>query len=144
MISHYGNVVNDTNEESYSRAREDVQFPGGTAIEKFFTPSYTISNEWRHVDITRDEDGRIVIYVDGEVVFDVVDKGYMESKYFGVHLEYSERGNSYIDNIVVSDTVDIEPPEKKEQSNQIPGFSIESLLTGFTLTILFLWFYQKK
>jgi hypothetical protein len=96
-------------------------------------------NEWHHVDITRDKDGHISVFLNGELKLEATNKDYSESRYFGVWLEYSSKGQTIIDNIVVSDTVDIEPPEK-EQSSQIPGFPIESLIVGLVLVILLLRF----
>jgi hypothetical protein len=68
---------------------------------------YVSSSAWQHINITRNQDGRICIYDNGTLVRDVTDNSVIPtSKYFAF---YSARG-AIIDNIVVSDTVDIQPP----------------------------------
>jgi hypothetical protein len=64
------------------------------------------SNSWIHIDVTRDVDGRFCVYANGTLRIDVVDKRYTTSGYF---LLGSQPGPA-IDNVVVSNTVDIEPP----------------------------------
>jgi hypothetical protein len=107
------------------------------ALKIYQSNSGTEMNKWHHVDITRDEDGTIRVYVDGELGIDLVDKTHSESNYFGVNLEYSERGKAIIDNIVVSDTIDIVPPPKK--GFNIPGFPFESLITGLVSIAILIW-----
>ena len=121
---------------------KNPRFPNSIELALVRAP-HDIENVWHHVDITRDENGRIVVWVDGELIADLVDTEHEESKYFGVHLEYSHRGYSYIDNIVVSNTIDIEPPQKT-QSNQIPGFSIESITLGLVSGAILLWILRRN
>jgi hypothetical protein len=64
---------------------------------------------WHHVDITRDENGNIKIYFDGELQIDSVVDYPHESDYFGVFF-YEGSG---IDNIVVrNQVIDIQPPSE--------------------------------
>lgn len=60
---------------------------------------------WQHFDVTRDSDGRTCVYNNGTLVIDVVDATVMTSEF----IRWISRGGA-IDNIVVSNTIDIEPP----------------------------------
>jgi hypothetical protein len=79
------------------------------------TGTYSSSEEfpgkasaWQHLNITRDQDGRICVYDNGTLVVDHVDATFVPSSEF---FDLSCRGGqAAIDNIVVSDTVDIQPP----------------------------------
>ena len=62
---------------------------------------------WIHIDVTRDADGRICVYVDGEFAGDVVHTAITTSENF---VFCALGAGAALDNIVVSDTVDIEPP----------------------------------
>ena len=62
---------------------------------------------WQHFDITRDPDGRICVYHNGSLAIDTVEDSYTASHYFGYQ---SRHPGKAIDNIVVSNTVDILPP----------------------------------
>jgi hypothetical protein len=62
---------------------------------------------WQHFDITRDSNGRICIYYNGTLVIDITDTAYTESQFFVYYTSYSGQA---IDNIFVSDTIDIQPP----------------------------------
>jgi hypothetical protein len=63
---------------------------------------------WQHLNITRDQDGRICVYDNGTLVVDHLDTTFVPSSEF---FELScQGGQAAIDNIVVSDTVDIQPP----------------------------------
>jgi hypothetical protein len=73
---------------------------------------------WQHWDITRDSDGRICIYHNGTCVMDLPPTSSLltsvtTSEYFwiafGLITQFTFHGA--IDNIVVSNTVDIQPPQ---------------------------------
>jgi hypothetical protein len=61
---------------------------------------------WHHIDITRDTDGRFRIYLDRVLIIDVVDTSITSSEYFNI---LSFPYGPQIDNIIVSDTIDILP-----------------------------------
>jgi hypothetical protein len=61
---------------------------------------------WIHIDVTRNADGRFCVYTNGTLRIDAVDKRYFTSSYF----LFESRPGPAIDNIVVSNTVDIQPP----------------------------------
>ena len=62
---------------------------------------------WRHLDVTRDSDGRICIYHNGTLILDLVDQATLTSSEFFIYLP---SGAAAIDNVFVSNTIDIEPP----------------------------------
>jgi len=66
------------------------------------------ASAWQHLNITRNLDGRICVYSNGTLVADYVDSTYVPPPDFFEF--YSTGGEAAIDNIVVSDTVDIQPP----------------------------------
>ena len=73
-------------------------------IQYFFPRSLS---GWQHFDITRDLDGRLCIYHNGTLVIDTVDTTVSESQFF---VYITSRFGQAIDNIVVSNTVDLLPP----------------------------------
>ena len=62
---------------------------------------------WQHIDVTRNSDGRICVYQDGNLVIDTVETSVTTSQFFAF---WNTGEEATIDNIVVSNTVDIEPP----------------------------------
>jgi len=63
-------------------------------------------SSWQHIDVTRNLDGRTCVYLNGTLCIDVVDHVVRKSRSFWYY-PYREAA---IDNIVVSNTVDIQPP----------------------------------
>jgi hypothetical protein len=69
---------------------------------------------WQNINITRDLEGLFVVYVNGTRAFETVDTQITASEYFIVeYTGYSDPDVTYfaLDNIMVSNTVDIIPPE---------------------------------
>lgn len=63
-------------------------------------------NEWFHIDITRSDDGEFNVWIDGEHGIRFTDTDYSESTNLIVDfIQYS-----CIDNVTVSDTIDLTPP----------------------------------
>jgi len=62
---------------------------------------------WQHLDVTRNSKGRICIYHNETLILDLVDQAPLTSSEFFIYLP---DGEAAIDNVVVSNTVDIEPP----------------------------------
>jgi hypothetical protein len=119
----------------------DLKYPGaGELLSLTHSPSRP--RTWYHVDVTRDDEGRIRVYVDGVMKIDEVDSTLSESVFLGVMLEHSWRGDAVIDNIVVSDTIDIEPQER--QRTGIPGFPLESTILGLVSGAVLLWINQRN
>lgn len=119
-------------------------FPSSTKIEMYPTVPGTKRKVWHHIDITRDEEGRIQVYFDGVLGINEVDTRLTESYYFGVMLDYHHIGKTYIDNIVVSDTIDVQPTEEAaKKGGSIPGFPIESVIIGLIGVTIIIWSIQR-
>jgi hypothetical protein len=132
-------------EESEIWLYADDKFPGGELyLDRYLSSKLTKKNTWHHVDVTRNEDGIIRVFADGVFVLEADNQRYTESTSFGIMLERSWRGDGVIDNIVVSDTIDIEPSTAKVevQKKGIPGFPLESILMGLITVALILWMIQ--
>jgi hypothetical protein len=63
---------------------------------------------WQHLNVTRNQDGRICVYNNGTLVADYVDATVVPAPEF---FKLWSAGEAAIDNIVVSDTVDIQPSD---------------------------------
>jgi hypothetical protein len=79
------------------------------------TWTYGTITGWQHVDITRSSDGRICVYQNGTLVVDTFCTSITGSQYFWVCFSLLadfkiQNVEGAIDNIVVSNTVDIQPP----------------------------------
>jgi hypothetical protein len=136
----YGGHVRDGFYELYTAP----YFPGAIQIERYSTSSGMKRKEWHHVDVTRDEEGRIRLYVDGDLGIDVVDSRVTESYYFGIMLEYSFRGKSYIDNIVVSDTIDVHPTEDETIKSGSMELPIKLAIVGIFVVALMIWSVKRS
>jgi len=76
-------------------------------VTSFFSYNFPAGTSgWQHFDITRDSNGRTCVYHNGTLSIDVVIPDIITSEYFA----FCSPGKAAIDNIVVSDTVDIQPP----------------------------------
>ncbi len=69
---------------------------------------------WQHVDITRDSEGRVHVYLNGTLALDEMHPGFT-SQYLAVQFIASDsltisNAEGGLDNIVVSNTIDIESP----------------------------------
>ncbi len=120
-------------------------FPVAEQIKLYSTVQGLKRKEWHHIDITRDEEGQIRVYINGVLGIDTIDTRVTESYYFGIMLEYCFRGKSYIDNIVVSNTIDVQPSEADTQkSGSIPSFPIESVIAGLIVVSIIIWSIQRR
>jgi len=87
-------------------------------IQEYAFPIGTRMTGWQHINITRGSDGRICVYHNRTLVIDKVVTSVTTSECFWVSPLFTREGNiassgkyeGAIDNIVVSDTVDIQPP----------------------------------
>jgi hypothetical protein len=84
---------------------DSISSKGANVTGEYILARALISS-WQHIDVTRNVEGRTCVYLNGTLVIDVVDHVVRKSWFFLLDL-YRE---SAIDNIVVSNTVDIEPP----------------------------------
>jgi len=78
-------------------------------------PSDASRLAWQHINITRGSDGRLCVYVNGTLVIDAA--GWEQNLDLVTTSNYfcfaTSQKDFAIDNIVVSDTVDIQPPPPK-------------------------------
>jgi hypothetical protein len=92
----------------------DVAVQGsGTRVTEYDFPSGTRFSGWQHIDITRSSDGRTCVYHNGTLVIDRVVTQITASEYLWVLFGSSQNvldTEGAIDNIVVSNTIDIQPP----------------------------------
>jgi hypothetical protein len=87
--------------ELYSVSPDETKVVG-----EYTFNSYQSISIWQHIDVTRNVDGRTCLYLNGTLCIDVVDHVDRKSWVF----QLNQRRNSAIDNTVVSNTVDIQPP----------------------------------
>jgi hypothetical protein len=99
-------------------------YSSGYIDTEYDFPSSTKSTGWQHIDATRSSDGRICVYINGTLVIDKVNTQFTTTSdldYFCVWLGVDPTAGfpsplpffgseGAIDNIVVSNTVDIQPP----------------------------------
>ncbi|MHA2251175.1 MAG: transcriptional regulator [Candidatus Kariarchaeaceae archaeon] len=106
-------------------------------VESHYTGD--ISEDWHHIDISRDNTGLIKIYLDDVLVINAIDNDVTESELFC----FSTSGDAQYDNIVVKDT-----PISDEPSNPWLVFFI-GLLTAsgigyFSIKLLRPFFHRSK
>jgi len=90
--------------------------------------------KWQHINITRSQDGHICIYDNGTLILDTADNANIPaSEYF----LFSGK-EAIIDNIVVSNTVDIQPPAAPfyMQTWFIPSIAVIALVAIVTVVLL--------
>lgn len=89
---------------------------------------------WHHVDVTRDATGLMRVFINGTLRIEVANTPTITSNYFHFFCGPDEG----IDNVVVSDSIDITPtpgtPEVPTMPS-IPGFPIAAIVTGIGVTI---------
>jgi hypothetical protein len=88
-----------------------------------------LTEQWMHIDITRDRDGRIYIYRDGSLDLKVLNNENEISEWFGI---YSDPDGAYIDNITVSNTVEVTHQSELEI---IPDYNSEGVFQGEVLDL---------
>ncbi|MFX1475168.1 MAG: hypothetical protein ACFFCO_06815 [Promethearchaeota archaeon] len=105
-----------------------------------YTPTTILG--WHHFDITRDADGQFYVYINGTLAMEFVDTTYNSSNYFVVQAEL----DTAIDNIRVSDTVDISPPTTSngELPPGIPGFPAVTIGAGLVLAMVLILGKRRK
>jgi hypothetical protein len=143
---NYGIYAGHLDENEFVLYADDKWYIGEIFYERYMSIAATKKNKWHHIDVTRNEDGLIRFYADGVLAIELTNNRYTESVAFGVMLEHSWRGDGVIDNIVVSDTIDIDPSTAVEEEKQqgIPGFPIESILTGLIAGASIIWLIQRR
>ncbi len=95
---------------------------------------------WHNINITRNLDGLFVVYCNGTRAFDAVDKQITASKYFVTQYDGymdSEGSHFALDNVIVSDTVDITPPAS------LAGYGAIMLGVVIAVAVLVIWFRRE-
>jgi hypothetical protein len=107
---------------------------------------------WQHIDITRDASGEFLIYVNDTLQLEASDTNHGTSNYF---VFYCNPGCA-IDNIVISDSVDIEPPTtpttpttptsdtESASPPGIPGFPFAAITLGLLIPLLLVLFMRHR
>ncbi|MHA2176335.1 MAG: hypothetical protein ACXABI_16045 [Candidatus Hodarchaeales archaeon] len=106
---------------------------GGTTTNLESVNVTGISGHWQHVDITKDTSNLISVYINGTLQFTVTDDTVTKS----FHFKFISNTISGLDNVTVSDTVDIEPPTTKSGS-----LSTVSIIAGLGFMVAL--FHQRR
>jgi hypothetical protein len=122
------NFYRDTEDNSQIELRKYINTASQSLITvetAFLTGLY---GTWVSIDITRDSSSEFMVYVNGTPLWtgdeDVIDTQLSSTCYY--FLIYCDDQAFAIDNIVVSDTVDVTPPPPP-----IPGFPTLAIILGF-------------
>jgi len=92
---------------------------GTRELLEIYDVGWDLSHRWHHIDITRDNEGRICVYLNGELVIDLVDRSSNSSSY----VQFLSESDPAFDNIVVKDYVD--PPQIQEWSEDFDDGDLE-------------------
>ena len=95
---------------------------------------------WQHIDVTRDSDGRTCLYNNGTLLIDAMDHSIITSELF----EYLSYGEGAIDNIVVTNTVDIVPPPSVPFYIQTWFLATVGVIAVATAVIIVAFLRRKK
>ena len=105
----------------------------GSAVSLGFAIVEDLGGNWVHIDVTRDIQGKICVFIDAQS--DIVDANitsmdqtYTESEYFAVH-SYSAYAAS-LDNVVVDDEILISEPETTSTSETTSDATSETVSTS--------------
>ncbi|MHA2428511.1 MAG: hypothetical protein ACXADB_10850 [Candidatus Hermodarchaeia archaeon] len=99
-----------------------------------------------HFDITRDVDDHIYVYIDDTLVMDRVNSAHSTSESF---FWFATGTGNWLDNIVVSDTVDITPPTTPTTPTTtdpppIPGFPAVAIAVGIVSALSIGVLYRRR
>ncbi len=86
--------------------------PAGAVLIPLDETSTTITSEWRHIDITRQSDDMMYVYIDGVLWLQAENSRHHSSEYFRLWAH----NETIFDNVTVSDSIDIDrvPPHWTE------------------------------
>jgi hypothetical protein len=90
---------------------------------------------WQQLDVTRDGNGQFYVYLNGTPWLEGIDTTHDSASYFVFYCT----NNAALDNVVVSDTVDIQPTTgpggTDTQPAPIPGFPLVAVAIGLLLPL---------
>jgi len=92
-----------------------------------------------HVDVTRNTAGDLHVWVNGTHRIYCQDTTFSSSTYFVLASDTSVA--HWLDNVVVSDTVDIEPPTT---TTPIPGFAAPAIILGLVVALATAVVYRRR
>jgi hypothetical protein len=82
----------------------DYIFPGGDGLVELGSVSFDESSTWYHIDITRQSDNWMYVFLNGMLLLEARDSRVISSEYFRINSD----NHVVFDNITVSDTVDLD------------------------------------
>lgn len=85
---------------------------------------------WHHFDITRDAVGQFYVWINGTLAMQFIDTTYDSSNYFVIQAEL----DTAIDNIVISNTIDIPPPTTPDGIP--PGIPLELVILPMAVIVV--------
>jgi pectate lyase len=107
---------------------------GSNTVLDTYNPTENIVG-WYHVDVTRDASGQFYFWINGTHRMDALDNIENTANYFGF---WGDEGDA-LDNIVISDSVDIAAPTNTGTGTTppppIPGFPLASIILGGALAL---------
>lgn len=122
--------------------------PGGTGPSLDETSPGQI-NVTMHIDITRTSAGDINVWMDNTHVIQCRSTAVTTSSHFAVGERYYQL--AWIDNIVVSNTVDLEPPTTPttpttptDAPPPIPGFTVPAITVGLLVALATAIIYRRR
>jgi len=104
----------------------------------------TVLRALEHVDVTRNAAGEMHVWVNGTHRLFYQDTTFTTSTYF-VHGSETDAAH-YLDNVVVSNTVDIEPPTTNTTTTTtaIPGFAVPAIALGLVIALATAIVYRRR
>ncbi|MCE7737270.1 MAG: hypothetical protein GPJ54_20445 [Candidatus Heimdallarchaeota archaeon] len=87
---------------------------------------------WMHIDITRDESGNIIVYLDGNAIIETTQKDLTNSEHINIQLSK----DSQLDNLIYSNSVDL--PTEKSNNDDSP------IMMNIILSALILVVFNRK
>jgi len=105
-----------------------------------YAPEGGITDKWWHIDVTRDADGHFYVYANGTLAMEVVDTEVTTSEYF----RFASESGPALDNIIVSDTIDIEPPPPPEDPFYIQPWFLAAASAAVVLVIGTVWMRRRE
>lgn len=97
-----------------------------TTLDTFESDDSVIG--WMHIDITRNDDGEISIYLDGTSIIETIQTDLTSSEHINIQLTK----NSQLDNLVYSNTVDTPTEKSEDDDSPIP---LNYVLTGLIFAV---------
>ncbi len=101
----------------------------------------------QHIDITRDTGGLFRVYINGTLQMDATNTEHTTANYFLIHMFQDES----IDNVVVSNTVDVTPTTTDPGTGNptgpppgIPGFPTAAIAIGLIISVILALIIRKR